>query len=117
MRCRERRRIVAGAIALPGGGRRRVFSHMRALRREDLVGRRITEIIISVPDKPVTMSDMSYSPGYLKLDSGTVFHLGVQPLQAVDEATLAGVRRDTKYEREFRSLLRQAIEDIVLMVD
>jgi hypothetical protein len=90
---------------------------MRVLRREDVVGRRITEIIISVPDKPVTMSDMSHSPGYLKLDSGIVFHLGVQPLQAVDEATLAGVRRDAKYEREFRSLLRQEIEDVVLMVD
>ena len=93
---------------------------MQALRRENVVGRRIVDVIVSVPDKPVTMSDMSYSPGYLRLDSGVLFFLG-QPtepaLHASDEAALTSVTRDTKYEREFRSLLGQEIEDVVLMID
>src|SRR5689334_4188277 len=90
---------------------------MRTICREEVIGRRIADIIISVPDKPVTMSDISYSPGYLKLDSGLAFDLGVQPLQAADDSTVTGVTRDTKYERGFRSLLRQEIEDVVLISD
>ena len=49
---------------------------MNALRRKDFVGRHITDIIISMPDKTVSMSDMSYSAGYLRLDSGILFDLG-----------------------------------------
>ena len=78
---------------------------MDALQRDDVIGRRIVDVIVSVPDKPVTMSTMSYSPGYLRLDSGVLFYLG-QPtepaLYARDEAALANVTRDAKYEREFR---------------
>jgi hypothetical protein len=94
-----------------------MLGHMRVLLKEDVVGRRIADIIISVPDKPVTMSDMSYSPGYLKLDSGVVFDLGVQPLCVADDLAVTRVTRDTKYEREFCTLLRQEIEDVVLMID
>jgi hypothetical protein len=81
---------------------------MRALQRHDVIGRRIADIIVSVPDKPPTMSDMSYSASYLRWDSGIAFHLGLQPLQAADEATVTGVARDTKCEREFRSLIGAA---------
>src|SRR5690349_2108963 len=93
---------------------------MGALQRDDVIGRRIVDVIVSVPDKPVTMSTMSYSPGYLRLDSGVLFYLG-QPtepvLYASDDAALRSVIRDAKYEREFRSLLRQEIQDVVLMID
>src|SRR5258707_13513430 len=93
---------------------------MRALQRDDVIGRRIIDVIISVPDKPVTMSTMSYSAGYLRLDSGVLFYLG-QPtepeLHTSDEAALTSVTRDAKYERDFCSLLKQEIEDVVLMVD
>ena len=93
---------------------------MRALQRDDVIGRRIVDVIVSVPDKPVTMSTMSYSPGYLRLDSGILFYLG-QPtapeLHASDEAALTSVMRDAKYEWEFCSLLKQEIEDVVLMID
>jgi len=93
---------------------------MRTLRREDIVGRRITDVIVSVPDQPVTMSTMSYSPGYLRLDNGVLFYLG-QPteplLHTSDESALSGLKRDTQYEQEFRALLGQQIEDVVLMVD
>ena len=72
---------------------------MRALQRDDVIGRRIVDVIVSVPDKPVTMSTMSYSPGYLRLDSGILFYLG-QPtapeLHASDEAALTSVMRDAK---------------------
>jgi hypothetical protein len=90
---------------------------MHTLRREDVVGRRIIDIVVSVPDKPVSMSDMSYSASYLRLDSGLAFNLGLQPLHAADEAALTGVIRDAKHEREFGALLQQTIEDVVLMVD
>jgi len=93
---------------------------MDALQRDDVIGRRIVDVIVSVPDKPATMSTMSYSPSYLRLDSGVLFYLG-QPtepaLYARDEAALANVTRDAKYEREFRSLLGQEIQDVVLMID
>ena len=93
---------------------------MGALQRDDVIGRRIVDVIVSVPDKPVTMSSMSYSPSYLRLDSGVLFYLG-QPtepaLHASDEVALTSVTRDAKYEREFRSLLKQQIEDVVLMID
>ena len=91
-----------------------------ALQRDDVIGRRIVDVIVCVPDKPITMSAMSYSAGYLRLDNGILFYLG-QPtepeLRASDEAALASVTRDAKYEREFRTVLKQEIEDVVLMID
>jgi hypothetical protein len=90
---------------------------MHVLLREEVIGRRIVDIIISVPDKPVTMSDMSYSPGYLKLDSGFVFDLSVQPLCVADDSVVTRVTRDARYECEFSALLLQDIENVVSMVD
>jgi hypothetical protein len=93
---------------------------MRALQREEVVGRRIVEVVVSVPDRPVTMSTMSYSASYLRLDSGSWFDLGqptVPPLYAVYETVLRGVVRDPKGEKEFRPLLQQVIVDVVLTID
>ena len=90
---------------------------MRTLSREEVIGRRIADIIISAPDIPVSMSDMSYSHGYLKLDNGLAFDLDAQPVRVADDSVVAGVLRDTKYEQEFRMLLRQMIEDVVLTID
>ena len=93
---------------------------MHALSRGDIVGRRITDFIVSVPDKPTTMSGQSYSAGYLRLDNGVLFYLGQPtepPLHACEEAVLAKVTRDAKYEAEFRSILGQEVQDVVLTID
>src|SRR5688572_7949419 len=93
---------------------------MRALQREEVVGRRIVDVLVSVPDRPVTMSTMSFSSSFLRLDSGSWFDLGqptVPPLYAVDETVLRGVVRDPKCEKEFRPLLQQVIVDVVLTID
>ena len=93
---------------------------MRPLERDDIIGRRIVEIIISLPDKPVTMSTMSYSAGYLRLENGVLFYLGQPtqpPLHASDESALRDLARDASYERGFRSLIRQEIVDVILTID
>ena len=93
---------------------------MRELRRENVIGRRIVEVVIALPDRPVTMSTMSYSASYLRLDSGSLFDLGqpaAPPLHAVDERAVSGLARDPKSEREFRPAILQEIVDVVLMID
>jgi hypothetical protein len=93
---------------------------MRELERDDIIGKRIAEVIISLPDKPITMSTMSYSAGYLRLDSEVVIYLGqpaTPPMRACDEIGLRALARDTTYEKEFRPLIRQKIVDVVLTRD
>ena len=85
-----------------------------------MIGRRTVDVIVSVPDKRVTMSTMSYSPCYLRLASGVLFYLGhpIEPaLYASDESTLRGLTRDPKSERNFHALLGQQIEDVLLIID
>jgi hypothetical protein len=88
---------------------------MRDLQQNDVIGRRITDFIVSVPDKPVTASTMPHSPSYLRLDTGLLFRLG-QPdnsaLSASDESVLSGLKRDAVLEQEFRPLLGQQITDV-----
>jgi hypothetical protein len=90
---------------------------MRELSRQDVVGRRIADIIISVPDEPISMSGMSYSAGYLRLDNGVTFGLGVRPPLIVDDCVTAAVHRSAMHESEFRSLLHQEVEDVVSGVE
>jgi hypothetical protein len=52
---------------------------MTTLSRTDVVGRRIVDVIISAPDKPLGMSDMSESRGFLRLDSGITIAIDAQP--------------------------------------
>jgi hypothetical protein len=91
---------------------------MRELSPSDVFGARIAEIIISVPDKPISMSDQSFSAGYIRLDNGHVIDLSTAapPLLAHDVG-LESVVRDSKYEAEFRRAIGQKIADVVLTTD
>ncbi len=90
---------------------------MCELAREDLIGRRITELVISVPDKPITMSTMSRSTGYLRLDTDVLVPIGhppTLPIRSCAEAAISDLVRDYKYEREFMPVLQQQIRDVVV---
>jgi hypothetical protein len=85
---------------------------MTELLRKDVVGQRIAEIVISVPDKPVTMDGQSFSAGYVRLASGVLIDLcgAAPPLQACP-ADLQALKRDRAYEAEFRAALGKRISD------
>jgi hypothetical protein len=91
---------------------------MRELSPNDVLGARIADIIISIPDKPISMSDQSFSAGYIRLDNGHVIDLSTAapPLLAHDVG-LESVVRDSKYEAEFRRAIGQKIADVVLTTD
>jgi hypothetical protein len=91
---------------------------MRELSPSDVFGARIADIIISVPDKPVSMSDQSFSVGYIRLNNGHVIALSTAtpPLLAHDVG-LESVVRDSKYEAEFRRAIGQKVTDVVLTTD
>ena len=46
------------------------IDQIRQLEKADVIGKRIVSVIVSMPDKPVTMSNHSYSEGFLQLDTG-----------------------------------------------
>jgi hypothetical protein len=89
---------------------------MRQLEKSEVVGRQIVDIIVSVPDKPVTMSDQSYSAGFLRLDSGHLINIGdwAPPLLVCDEAEIHNLRRDKDTEKEFRPAIGQKIIGVTL---
>lgn len=90
------------------------------LRREDVIGRQIADIVVSVPDKPVSMSGMSASEGYIRLDTGVLINLGedLECLRACGESRLQGLVRYTEYERdEFRSVIGKRISNVVVACD
>lgn len=91
---------------------------MRELSSSDVVGARIAEIIISVPDNPVSMSDQSFSASYIRLDNGHVIDLStvVPPLLAHDVG-LESVVRDSMYEAEFRRAIGQKVSEVVVTTD
>ncbi len=91
---------------------------MRELSPGDVVGKRITEIIISVPNRPVSMGDQSLSASYIRLDNGVVLDLNgpVPPLRAY-EGELATVKRDTPYEAEFQAAIGQTVSEVLLTTD
>jgi hypothetical protein len=81
----------------------------------DVIGKRVADVILSIPDKPVTMSDQSDSPGFLRLDTGDIIDLGAYapPLVTVEEGEIQRVVRDLKYEEDFRPVIGQAITDLL----
>lgn len=92
---------------------------MRHLEKTDLIGRRIADMIVSVPDRPVSMSDQSHSPGFLRLDTGDIINLGsyAPPLVSVEESEIQKLVRDRKYEADFRPVIGQAITDLLFPDD
>src|SRR5688572_30290919 len=86
---------------------------MNSFERQDIVGRRIVEVVVSIPDKPVSMSDMSESKGYLRLDSGVVIEIVGDVLSHIEPATLSGLARDRVTEKEFKDALGGKIVDVV----
>ncbi len=88
---------------------------MRHLEKTDVIGKRIADLIVSVPDKPVTMSDQSHSPGFLRLETGDIINLGsyAPPLASVEESDVQKLVRDHKYEKDFRPVIGQTISDLL----
>jgi hypothetical protein len=91
---------------------------MRELSRNDVVGTRIADIIISLPDRPVSMSDQSFSASYVRLDNGHVIDLSTPaPPLFADDRGVSAITRDSKYESEFRQAIGQKISDVLLTTD
>ncbi len=92
---------------------------MRNLEKTDVIGRCIADVMVSVPDKPVTMSDQSHSPGFLRLDTGDIINLGsyAPPLVSVEESEIQKLVRDRKYEKDFRPLIGQTITEVLFPDD
>jgi hypothetical protein len=88
---------------------------MRNLEKADVIGKRIADVIVSVPDKPVTMSDQSHSPGFLLLDTGDIINLGsyAPPLVSAEQREVQRLVRDRKYEKNFRSAIGQTINELL----
>jgi hypothetical protein len=87
---------------------------MNLVTRNDIVGHRIVDVIISMPDNPLSMSDMSESKGYLRLDNGLVIHFdGGAPLQLIEPLALSDLRRDHESEAEFVTVVGEKIVDVV----
>lgn len=88
---------------------------MRPLEKADLIGKRIIDVIVSMPDKPVTMASQSYSRGFLRFDSGALINLGsyAPPLLACSEEDLRCIMRDTNYEREFGPVIGQEVIAVI----
>jgi hypothetical protein len=87
----------------------------RNLEKPDVIGKRIADVIILKPDIPISMSSQSYSPGFLRLETGEVFDLGsdAPPLLACDEMQFKNAARDTEYENEFRPAIGQIILNLL----
>jgi hypothetical protein len=83
------------------------------MKRDDVVGRMIIDVLVSQPDKPINMSDTSESKGYLKLDSDRIIQIDGGDLIAVDPLTLKELIRDTAVEKEFTDALGRKILDTV----
>src|SRR3954447_11363618 len=91
---------------------------MKSLVRSEVVGKRVVEIAIARPDKPVTMSDQSYSNGFLRLENGIWIDLDSQDgACAADPARLAALQRDLGHENTFQSIIDQKIADLVVSDD
>lgn len=100
---------------------------MRELRREDVIGVRIAEVLVTMPDIPVSMDDHSYSAGYIRLENGIVidFDSSRTSLQGYD-GSLDALVRDSNYEAKFREaawlfkslmfFLRQTLTSLVLLL-
>ena len=86
------------------------------INRNDILGKKITEVIILQPDKPVTMSTYSYSEGYLEIEGGFILDLGssVEPLKILNICEVKDKVRDTRYESEFKKVIGERIVDIQL---
>ena len=89
---------------------------MRSLNKTDVIGKRIAEVIISMPDIPVTMSTHSYSAGFLRLNTGEIIDLRIcePPLLACEERDVCEIVRDRKYEKEFRPAIGETIIAVTL---
>src|ERR1700674_2010685 len=92
---------------------------MRNLEKIDVIGKRIADVIVSVPNKPVTMSDQSHSPGFLRLDTGDIINLGsyAPPLVCIDDSEIQKLVRDRKYEKDFRPLIGETITELLFPDD
>jgi hypothetical protein len=91
---------------------------MRLLNQNDVIGARIIEVILSMPDKPMDISreSISASQGYLRLDNSFILDLSSYelPIFSAEEENLSSLSRDTKYEQEFAAVIGQQIVDVVL---
>ena len=74
-----------------------------------IIGRTIKEVIISVPDRPVSMSDQSESVGYIRLDNGACITIDYADFAAVLDLPIAEKERDRKIESEFSKALGSEI--------
>ena len=81
---------------------------------QDILGQRISEVVISKPDRPVSMTDMSTSVGYLRLENGIIIDIGATnpPLPKVTDIPFPDAGRDKEYEKEFQALVGQRIADV-----
>jgi hypothetical protein len=87
---------------------------MQLLTRHDVVGRRLAEVIISQPDKPVSDEDQSYSSGYVRLDSGVLIELdSSEAPRALDLVRLRHLARDSEHERSFQPAIGQKVVDLL----
>jgi len=86
---------------------------MKALEMNEVVGRRIVDVVISKPDKPVSMAGSSESKCYLQLDSGLVLQLDGRVLKPFENAELPSITRDRETEAEFVEIVGEKIVDVV----
>ena len=88
---------------------------LRSIEKADVIGKKIAEIIVSLPDKPVTMSDQSFSRGFLRLNTGEIIDLGsyAPPLIVIPEIEVQKVIRDAKYEAEFQPAIGPVITELL----
>jgi hypothetical protein len=87
---------------------------MKLLSKNDVVGRCIVEVAVTLPDKPVSMSDQSYSRGFVKLDSGDVIAIDAPDPLVSSDAQLSAMLRDTEHERTFQPVIGRTVKDLLL---
>ena len=87
---------------------------MQLLAKQDVVGRRLAEVIISEPDKPVTHEDQSYSSGYVRLDNEVLIEIDSNEVpRVIDSSSLSHLQRDSEHEQTFRPAIGQKVVDLL----
>jgi hypothetical protein len=78
----------------------------------DITGRTIHKVIVSSPDRPVSMSDQSVSDCYLTLDDGITVRVDVDEYIITPETIIQKIKRDTGIEAEFAKAIGARITGI-----
>jgi len=84
------------------------------ISQKDIIGKKITDVIILQPDIPVTMSTYSCTDSYLEIDGRFTLDLGtsVEPLKFLNSCEVKDKARDTRYESEFKKVIGERMVDI-----